>query len=247
MVSKNIETISKHNSSPQVKKSFTVRQMEIHDLAEVYELGEVSFRADLWPMLYRGWDEYEVTSVYNTDGEYCLVAENDDYDPETSPKDERIVGFVIGTVMTKSRTAWNYGYIVWICAHPNWQKEGVARELLDKEIKNFIQNDGVRIVMADTDPRNTKAVGFFKNKGFDQEHKHVFLTTNLESNPDYFNVLREKKTNAVVESYVKKKQKSKKLKGSVKSKLKVPRKKKSLKKKINIKKNIKKKKTKKKK
>jgi hypothetical protein len=39
---------------PQTPKlSFTVRMMEIGDLAEVYQLGETSFKADLWPMLYR--------------------------------------------------------------------------------------------------------------------------------------------------------------------------------------------------
>lgn len=173
------------------KPSFTVRPMEIYDLAEVYDLGETSFRADLWPVLYRGWDEYEVTTLFDTDGDYCLVAENDNYEPGVTPKNQRIVGFVLGTVMSKSGSAWSYGYIIWLCAHPKWQRYGVAGKLVDKIVETFVQNEGVRIIMADTDPSNERAVKFFQKKGFDQEHKHVFLTSNVENNSHYSYLLHE--------------------------------------------------------
>ena len=186
------------------KRSFSIREMEIQDLAEAYNLGETCFRADLWPMLYRGWDEYEVTSMFNTDGDYCLVAENDDFQKGEDPEDERIVGFVLGTVMSKPGTAWSYGYIVWLCAHPNWQREGVASKLIDKVVEAFVENEGVRIIMADTDPSNNRAVQFFKKKGFDQEHQHVFLTSNIENNPLYSNLLHKSRAAALEEQYLKK-------------------------------------------
>lgn len=186
------------------KRSFSIREMEIQDLAEAYNLGETCFRADLWPMLYRGWDEYEVTSMFNTDGDYCLVAENDEFQKGNDPEDERIVGFVLGTVMSKPGTAWSYGYIVWLCAHPKWQREGVASKLIDKVVEAFVENEGVRIIMADTDPSNNRAVQFFKKKGFDQEHQHVFLTSNIENNPLYSSLLHKSRAAALEEQYLKK-------------------------------------------
>ncbi|WP_186646269.1 GNAT family N-acetyltransferase [Fluviispira vulneris] len=186
------------------KRSFSIRELEIQDLAEVYNLGETCFRADLWPMLYRGWDEYEVTTMFNTDGDYCLVAENDEFEKGIDPDDERIVGFVLGTVMSKPGTAWSYGYIVWLCAHPNWQREGVASKLIDKVVEAFVENEGVRIIMADTDPSNERAVKFFKKKGFDQERQHVFLTSNIENNPLYSNLLHKSRAQALEEQYLKK-------------------------------------------
>ena len=177
-------------------KSYTIRQMEIHDLAEVYELGEMCFRADLWPMLYRGWDEYEVTTLFNTDGDYCFVAENDNFEQGVTPDDDRIVGFVLGTVMSKPGTAWSYGYIIWICAHPNWQREGIAGKILDRAVESFVENEGTRIVMADTDPSNVRAVNFFKKKGFGQEHSHVFLTSNIENNPLYSHLIMRSRAQA---------------------------------------------------
>ena len=131
------------------KRSFSIREMEIGDLGEVYALGQSSFKAELWPMLYRSWDEYEVTTLFNTDGEYCLVAENDEDD---APKGERIVGFVLGTVVSKSGSAWSYGYIIWLCSHDKWSREGVASKLMDKIIETMVENEGIRIIMADTDP-----------------------------------------------------------------------------------------------
>lgn len=195
---------AKFDSTDTDKKSFSIRELEIYDLAEVYELGEACFRADLWPMLYRGWDEYEVATMFNTDGDYCFVAENDDFEKGVTPDDERIVGFVLGTVMSKPGTAWSYGYIVWLCAHPNWQRSGVAGKLIDKVVEAFVENEGVRIIMSDTDPSNERAVRFFKKKGFDQQREHVFLTSNLESNPLYAHLLHKSRTQALEEQYLKK-------------------------------------------
>ncbi len=163
------------------KKSFTVRTMEIGDLAGVHALGERVFQADLWPVLYRTWDEYEVTSLFNTDGDFCLVAENDSEDPA----EPNLVGFVLGTVISKSGTAWSYGYILWLCAHPDWQRDGVASKLVDQLVATMVEQEGIRIMMSDTDPENPQAIGFFERKGFLSQTPHVYLSTNLEQNPLY--------------------------------------------------------------
>lgn len=182
------------------KRTFTVREMEIGDLAEVYQLGEMNFKADLWPMLYRSWDEYEVTTLFNTDGDYCLVAENDDEDDEN----ERIVGFVLGTVVSKPGSAWSYGYIIWLCSHPNWGREGVASKLVDKLVEIMIEEDGIRIIMADTDPDNTRAVRFFEKKGFANQKAHLYMSSNLEHNENYAHLLKKSRAAAVDAEYLKK-------------------------------------------
>lgn len=168
--------------------SCTVRQMTIHDLAEVYELGQSQFKADSWPMLYRSWDEYEVTTRFHLDGEYCLVAENNDED-----SDLNIVGFILGSVVSKPGSAWDYGYIIWMCVHPRWRRHGVAARLMDRLVETMVENDGIRILMADTDPNNKKAMKFFAARGFDAQHPHVYLCSNLDTNPHYAHLRDESK------------------------------------------------------
>ncbi len=162
------------------KRSFSIREMEIGDMAVVFEMGQEIFKADLYPSLYRSWDEYEITSMFNLDGEYCLVAENDD--PRGTP---RIVGFVLGTVITKPGSAWSYGYIKWLGTHPLWHREGVASRLVDKLVGRMIEEDGIRIMMADTDPENVGAVTFFRRKGFIDTTAHLYLFNNLERCEQY--------------------------------------------------------------
>lgn len=167
-------------NSEDKKRSFSVREMEIEDLALVYKMGSEVFKADLWPTLYRSWDEYEVTSMFNTDGEYCLVAANDE--PEEDP---HIVGFVLGTVISKPGSAWSYGYIKWLCVDPRWRREGISSRLVDKLIGLMIENDGIRIMMADTDPENVAAVNLFRRKGFTDIVDHLYLFNNLERSEQY--------------------------------------------------------------
>ncbi|MBM3382081.1 MAG: GNAT family N-acetyltransferase [Betaproteobacteria bacterium] len=185
------------------RRSFSVRTMEIEDLAEVYQLGAMNFKADLWPMLYRSWDEYEVTTLFNTDGDYCLVAENDDW--VSGSKDQRIVGFVLGTVISKPGSAWSYGYVLWLCSHDDWAREGVAGKLVDKLVEIMVEEDGIRIIMADTDPDNHRAVRFFAKKGFTDTKPHLYLSSNLEHNPHYAPLL--KKSRAAAQTAERKKKK----------------------------------------
>ena len=180
--------MERKDTSLQPRRSFTVRTMEIEDLAEVYKLGAMNFKADLWPMLYRSWDEYEVTTLFNTDGDYCLVAENDNEDCDD---DERIVGFVLGTVTSKPGSAWSYGYIIWLCSHEIWAREGVAGKLVDKLLELMIEEDGIRIIMADTDPDNERAVRFFSKKGFDDQKPHLYMSSNLEHNVHYAHLIKK--------------------------------------------------------
>lgn len=164
-----------------------IRDMEIDDLANVYHLGEELFTSELYPYIYRTWDQWEVIGLYNTDPEYCLVAEID----------EQLAGFVLGTIINKSTLV--YGYIIWLGVAPNYQRRGVADKLVDKLVERMI-DDGARFMMVDTDPENLPALKFFTRKGFGNMRQHVFLSLNL-SEHDYYGRLiayeREKADRAI--------------------------------------------------
>jgi ribosomal protein S18 acetylase RimI-like enzyme len=160
------------SKADEPQSSAIIRDMEIDDLAPVYHLGETLFTSDLYPYIYRTWDQWEVIGLYNTDPEYCLVAEVDDL----------LAGFILGTIINKS--SWVYGYIIWLGVNPAFQRRGVADLLVDKLVERMI-DDGARFMMVDTDPENAPAVRFFTRKGFGNMRKHVFLSLNL-SKHDYY-------------------------------------------------------------
>ncbi|MBW4634047.1 MAG: GNAT family N-acetyltransferase [Iphinoe sp. HA4291-MV1] len=149
-----------------------VRELGIDDIAPVYHLGEELFTSDLYPYLYRCWDEWEVIGLYNTDPEYCLVAE----------VDEELAGFILGTIIIKA--SWTYGYILWLGVSPKFQRCGVGDKLVDRVIARMIE-DGTRFMLVDTDPANTAAVKFFTRKGFGNVRQHVFLSMNLSKHEYY--------------------------------------------------------------
>ena len=145
-----------------------IRQMTIDNLAAVFHLGERLFTADFSPSMYRTWDEYEITTLFNSDSELCLVAE----------LTGEIVGFALGTTVDKLHSSWKYGYLVWIGVRPGLQKCGAGNQLF-KEIKQRMVDQGVRMLIIDTDAENEAGIGFFKKQGFNNIQKHVYMTLNL--------------------------------------------------------------------
>ncbi len=159
-------------SSFDETEAIYVRELGIDDIAPVYHLGEGLFTSDLYPYLYRTWDEWEVIGLYNTDPEYCLVAETNG----------ELAGFILGTIITKA--SWTYGYILWLGVSPKYQRRGVADKLVDKVVARMIE-DGARFMLVDTDPTNTSALKFFNRKGFGNIRQHIFLSMNLSKHEYY--------------------------------------------------------------
>jgi len=160
------------------RPEITVREMELDDLAPVYHLGERLFTCDLYPFLYRTWDEWEVVGHYNTDPEFSLVAEVDGV----------LAGFIIGTLISKA--SWTYGYIVWLGVDRSFQSTGVAHKLYDKLVERMVEA-GARYLIADTDPSNVAALKFFTKKGFKDEREHVVLSLNLSRTERYRAILEK--------------------------------------------------------
>jgi ribosomal protein S18 acetylase RimI-like enzyme len=158
------------NQQRQKKTETIIRQMEIDDLSAVYHLGEQLFTSEELPILYRTWDPYEVTDYFSSDPEYCLVAEADD----------KVVGFILANTITKEATAWKrYGYLSWIGVDGAFQRTGLGERLYRKLEEKF-REEGVRMVLADTEANNKEALAFFKTTGFATARRHVWLAKTLK-------------------------------------------------------------------
>ena len=147
---------ARKKSKKKRKIEAEIRQMEIDDVSAVYHLGEKLFTSDEFPYLYRTWDQYEVTDNFTSDPDYCLVAE----------ADGEIVGFVLAYTIEKEGTAWKkYGYVSWIGVDEDFQRTNLGLRLYRK-LEDRLQEDGVRMIIADTDADNAKAISFFEKIGF---------------------------------------------------------------------------------
>jgi ribosomal protein S18 acetylase RimI-like enzyme len=153
----------------QTRTRVEIREMEIDDLAHVFHLGERLFTSKKVPTLYRTWDEYEVTGIFQDDPEFCLVAEVDD----------QTVGFALGTTITKTRSAWKYGHLIWLGVKPEYQRLGVATRLF-KQFRDKMEKSGVRILLVDTEADNYDALHFFRLMGFRNPEGHLYLSLNLD-------------------------------------------------------------------
>ncbi len=151
-----------------------IREMELEDLPKVFALGERLFTADKWPALYRTWDEYEVVNYFASDSDTCFVAD----------LGGQVIGFILGTTIEKRRSAWTYGYVVWLGVDTNSGRRGIGSQLFAALQERFIDL-GARMLLVDTDARNVQAVDFFKKQGFGHEKKHVYMSMNLTYHPDY--------------------------------------------------------------
>ncbi len=145
-----------------------IREMTVDDFPEVFHIGEEVFTAEYSQSLYRTWDEYEITTLFNSDTELCLVAETKG----------RILGFALGTTVKKHNSPWKYGYLVWLGVRRDTQKGQVGSRLF-KEIKRRMKEQGVRMIIIDTSADNEPAIRFFQKQGFGDIQEHVYMTLNM--------------------------------------------------------------------
>ena len=151
-----------------------IREMELKDVPEVFELGQKLFTAEEWPTLYRSWDDHELALLFSSNAETCLVAE----------ADGQVIGFALGRVTEKPRSAWRYGTLQWLGVERRFKRTGIATRLLRQLTGLFIEHDA-RIMLVDTAAKNHVALSFFRRNGFGQEIRHVYLSQNLENDPRY--------------------------------------------------------------
>ncbi|OPY87426.1 MAG: Acetyltransferase YpeA [Syntrophus sp. PtaU1.Bin208] len=150
------------------EEKLRIRELTIDDFAEVFHIGEEIFTAEYSQNLYRTWDEYEITTLFNSDNELCLVAESG----------EKILGFALGTTVEKHNSPWKYGYLIWLGVREEAQKGQVGNRLFH-EIKRRMKEQGARMIIIDTSADNQAALSFFEKMGFKDRQEHLFLSLNL--------------------------------------------------------------------
>jgi ribosomal protein S18 acetylase RimI-like enzyme len=155
--------------------SVEIREMELRDVPAVFDLGQKLFTAEEWPTLYRSWDDHELAQLFSSDADTCLIAET---------PDGKIVGFALGRVTEKPRSAWRYGLLMWLGVERRFKRAGIATRLVRQLTGLFIDRDA-RIMLVDTAAKNHAALAFFRRNGFGQEIRHVYLSQNLENDPRY--------------------------------------------------------------
>ena len=164
------ENYSTNKNNKRRKPETEIRQMEIDDVSAVYHLGEELFTSEDFPILYRTWDAYEVADYFTSDPDYCLVAETNG----------KIVGFILGNTIEKEGTAWKkYGYVSWIGVDQEYQRSNLGNRLY-RRLEDRLEEEGVRMVIADTDADNEKAITFFKALGFSVRSDHVWMAKTLK-------------------------------------------------------------------
>ena len=146
-----------------------IRTATIDDLAAIFHLGEKVFTSQEFSNLYRTWDEYEVTHLFNSEAEYVLVAE----------ADGQVVGFAMGTIIEKARSAWSYGHLLWLGVDPDFARKQIGSLLFDR-FREIMEETGIRMLMVDTQADNEPAVKFFQRKGFENPTDHFYMTLNLQ-------------------------------------------------------------------
>ena len=162
---------SKFKAMPR-HPSINIREMQIDDIPGVVELGNTLFSAERFPTLYRCWEEAEVLRIYTGYKETCLVATRED----------RVVGFALGSVLQKPGNPWRYGWLEWLAVNPAYKRRRVAQRLVRQLQERFVEGE-IRMMLVDTSEVNKNALAFFRKFGFGQEKRHVYLSLNLDNHP----------------------------------------------------------------
>ena len=160
---------SENEAKGKRKPVITIREMEIDDVPSVYHLGEELFTSEELPILYRTWDPYEVTDYFTSDPDYCFVAD----------VEGRVAGFILASIIEKEGTAWKkYGYVGWMGVDEAFQRTALGSRLY-RRLEQRLREDGVRMVIADTQGDNDNAIAFFKAIGFSVRSEHLWLAKTL--------------------------------------------------------------------
>jgi ribosomal protein S18 acetylase RimI-like enzyme len=147
-----------------------IRQMALEDLSEVWHLGEKTFTPSSLQFTYRTWNTDELLSLFNSDSELCLIAED--------ARSTKIVGFALGTILKRPFSPWTYGYFIWAGVQKRFQKRGVGRRLY-RELEKRFKNKGARIVMVDVESNNPAGIRFIKKLGFKQAQTYIWYSKKL--------------------------------------------------------------------
>lgn len=150
------------------EEEISIRSMTIDDLPRVFHIGEEIFTSERFPLMYRTWDQFEIASLYTTDAEFCVVAE----------RNKKVIGFAMATTIRKPRSAWKYGYVVWLGVKRRYHRHGIG-ERLYREVERRLEQAGIRMIIVDVEQGNDEALKFFEKMGFTTKKEFIWMTKTL--------------------------------------------------------------------
>lgn len=156
------------NKEKRPKINYRIRDMSIKDISVVFDIGNSVFTKKDYVFLYRTWESYEVTGLFSTDPELCIVA---DFKGD-------VIGFALGSIIEKPKSAWTYGYLIWIGIKNEYQGYNVGKKLY-QDMEKRTKKLGARMMIIDTEGTNLGAIDFFSKMGFKLGSKHIWMTKNL--------------------------------------------------------------------
>lgn len=128
-----------------------IAPMGLEHLRQVRDLGRAVYDVSVKP--YTSWSLTSIAEHLDTDEGACWVALVDD----------RVVGFVLGSMTFESRDDW--AYLEWIAVSPDQQGRGIARRLVDM-CCNALFAAGATRVVTDVESTNVTSASLMEHSGF---------------------------------------------------------------------------------
>ncbi len=154
-----------------------IRAMQQDNLDQVIEIEAAAFGA--WRRQTHGGEggiprrtRTNVRSSLVKDPAGCFVAKEDD----------QIVGFIL------SRTWGSVGWFGTFSVLPEWQGQGIGKQLVAASLDYLRQRPG-RVIGLSTMPESTYNLGLYLKQGFQIRHLTLFLRKSLEGSPESSNEL----------------------------------------------------------
>jgi ribosomal protein S18 acetylase RimI-like enzyme len=175
-------TSSRTKKKPRTRRNHlsasvvTIRPMQLQDIATVFQAGNSIFTASEFPNMYRTWDDFCVVENFESNPEFCFVAEGN----------QKVVGFLLGCSMIKKSNAIHNsvrGYIQWVAVQTKFRRQGIATRLI-AEFQNVARTQNITLLLADTPADNTPALQMFEKAGLTYTSDHVYLTKQIHMNHD---------------------------------------------------------------
>lgn len=118
-----------------------VQPANVFDISTLNQLEKICFPQDAWPLI-------DLVSCLTFPGVLRFKA----------VEDGQMVGFVAADDREATHTAW----IATLCVHPDHQRKGFAKMLLE-QIENRVKSPYIRLCVR---PNNTAAIKLYEDRGY---------------------------------------------------------------------------------
>lgn len=142
----------------------TIRKMKVEDFAAVYSLGLRCYQVEDKP--YNYWSIREVADHLEGYPDLCFVADDDG----------RVAGFVLGAASYELLA--NTGHLEWIAVAPEYRRQGLASQLMEK-MEEVYREMGRDSIVTDISSENPASRSLAARLGFREGISVTFFVKDL--------------------------------------------------------------------